>query len=324
MNNNPVVTLCNCLLKGWMGVSMAFTTIFQYAHANAIRQAKVDVIEGPVRVVAGIHSDAEILRTKGGPPIFDEAERSRYALVAGCRWVDKIVTDVPYNATLEILDQHNIDFVVHGNDIALDASGVDCLSTIKAMGRYKEFRRTEGISSTLLLQRIMHPDWPRPDPVPLMRLITEFANTISPRPEVIDLLPGTTNCHAIPRPRNAKVVYVGGSWDCFGSGHVEYLKRAKDLYPADIVLLVVGIWSDEDVQEGTGEPPLLITAERALAVIQCKYCDALLLNAPRHMYASILVSLGVDAVVMDDSGEDVSGVQTTAVIRPIAGEECAD
>ncbi|KAF7986242.1 hypothetical protein HWV62_38707 [Athelia sp. TMB] len=263
MNNNPVVTL-------WLDGCFDG---FHYAHANAIRQAKVDVIEGPVRVVAGIHSDAEILRTKGGPPIFDEAER--YALVAGCRWVDKIVTDVPYNATLEILDQHNID-------------------------------------------------WPRPDPVPLMRLITEFANTISPRPEVIDLLPGTTNCHAIPRPRNAKVVYVGGSWDCFGSGHVEYLKRAKDLYPADIVLLVVGIWSDEDVQEGTGEPPLLITAERALAVIQCKYCDALLLNAPRHMYASILVSLGVDAVVMDDSGEDVSGVQTTAVIRPIAGEECAD
>lgn len=104
---------------------------------------------------------------------------------------------------------------------------------------------SEGTSSTLLLRRILDPEWPRPDPVPLMKLIAKFANTISPLPEVIDLLSVTANYHAIPKPRNGKVVYVGGSWDCFGSGHVEYLSRAKALYPADTVVLVVGIWSDE-------------------------------------------------------------------------------
>lgn len=44
-----------------------------------------------------------------------------------------------------------------------------------------------------------------------------------------------------------KVIYAGGSWDVFGSAHVEFLKEAKTLYPADQVhvKLVVGIESDE-------------------------------------------------------------------------------
>lgn len=33
---------------------------------------------------------------------------TRYALVAGCRWVDAIAHDVPYNAQLDILDEHGI------------------------------------------------------------------------------------------------------------------------------------------------------------------------------------------------------------------------
>ena len=53
----------------------------------------------------------------------------------GCRWVDKVVCDVPYSAQVDILDNHcigryelqdtrasahkHIDFVVHGDDIAM-------------------------------------------------------------------------------------------------------------------------------------------------------------------------------------------------------------
>ncbi|KZP32397.1 Nucleotidylyl transferase [Athelia psychrophila] len=290
---------------------------FHYAHANAIRQAKVNIISGPanVRVVVGIHSDAEILKIKGGPPIFDEAERC--ALVAGCRWVDAIVPDVPYNAHPNILDKHSIDFVVHGNDVSLDASGIDCLSEIKAMGKYKEFQRTEGVSSTLLLQRILHPAWPRPDPTPLTHLLDDFADAISPRPKIIDLRSLSGHHHVFPKPRkvNSKVIYVGGSWDCFGSAHVEFLERAKALYLTDQIVLVVGIVSDEDVLEHTGEPALLSLLERALAVIQCKYSDALLLNAPRHMCATTLIPLGVDVVAVNDPKERVSGMQVYAPKR---------
>lgn len=44
-------------------------------------------------------------------------------------------------------------------------------------------------------------------------------------------------------PAQKKVVYIGGSWDCFGAGHVELLRRAKSA--VDDALLVVGIWSDQ-------------------------------------------------------------------------------
>ena len=60
---------------------------------------------------------------------------SRYALIEGCRWVDEVVYDVPYSAQMNILDDYGIgeylivtydecsddhlDFVVHGDDIAM-------------------------------------------------------------------------------------------------------------------------------------------------------------------------------------------------------------
>lgn len=43
---------------------------------------------------------------------------------------------------------------------------------------------------------------------------------------------------------NKKIVYVGGDWDCFGSGHVEYLRRCKELFATKSTTLVVGVWSD--------------------------------------------------------------------------------
>jgi len=111
---------------------------FHYAHANAIRQA-LTLVPGPVRLVVGVHSDAEVTRNKG-IPLFDEQER--YALLKGCRWVEEIVRDAPYSAQMEMLDKYHIDFVVHGDDIAMDASGHDCLAEVKSQGRYKEFKRT--------------------------------------------------------------------------------------------------------------------------------------------------------------------------------------
>lgn len=105
----------------------------------------------------------------------------------------------------------------------------------------------EGVSSTLLLQRILHPAWPRPDPTPLTHLLDDFADAISPRPKIIDLRSLSGHHHVFPKPRkvNSKVIYVGGSWDCFGSAHVEFLERAKALYLTDQIVLVVGIVSDE-------------------------------------------------------------------------------
>jgi len=105
----------------------------------------------------------------------------------------------------------------------------------------------EGISTTSLIQRILEPDLPLPDQTPLRNLLDAFAGSISPRPVIIYLdSPGRFE---IPRLGDTKVAYVGGSWDCFSAGHVEYLRRSKAAVRVNYcVMLAVGLWSDKVCQ----------------------------------------------------------------------------
>jgi len=62
--------------------------------------------------------------------------------MAGCRWIDEIIQGIPYVTQLDLLQEFHVDFVVHGDDPALDAFGNDCYASAKSKGRYKEFKRT--------------------------------------------------------------------------------------------------------------------------------------------------------------------------------------
>jgi ethanolamine-phosphate cytidylyltransferase len=113
--------------------------MMHFGHANALRQAKA---LGDYLVV-GVHSDAEILKHKG-PTVMNEKER--YAMVRACKWVDEVVEDAPYTTELAMLEKHNIDFCVHGEDISVDASGADSYAAVKAAGRF----RCVGLESNLM------------------------------------------------------------------------------------------------------------------------------------------------------------------------------
>lgn len=122
--------------------------IMHSGHYNAIRQAKAltDIL------VVGVHSDEEIMRHKG-PPVMNNEER--LATVRACKWVDEVVFDTPYNPSLELLDRLNCDFCVHGDDMATGADGRDAYEEVKAANRMKIFKRTEGISTTDLVGRLL-------------------------------------------------------------------------------------------------------------------------------------------------------------------------
>lgn len=83
-----------------------------FGHANSLRQAKA---LGD-KVIVGIHTDEEITKHKG-PPVFTEEERVK--MVKGIKWVDEVVLGAPYVTTLEVLDQNNCDFCVHGGKFAI-------------------------------------------------------------------------------------------------------------------------------------------------------------------------------------------------------------
>ncbi|XP_072259284.1 ethanolamine-phosphate cytidylyltransferase [Pyxicephalus adspersus] len=119
-----------------------------YGHSNQLRQART---MGDYLIV-GVHTDEEISRHKG-PPVFTQEER--YKMVRAIKWVDEIVPGAPYVTTLETLDKYNCDFCVHGNDITLTVDGKDTYEEVKNAGRYRECQRTQGVSTTDLVGRML-------------------------------------------------------------------------------------------------------------------------------------------------------------------------
>lgn len=83
----------------------------------------------------------------------NEAERAEQVL--HCRYVDQVVVRSPWVLTQAFLDEHEIDFVVHGEDNSYDDEGNDAYAFVKAQGKYKTIKRTEGVSTTDLIIRIL-------------------------------------------------------------------------------------------------------------------------------------------------------------------------
>ncbi|XP_037593102.1 ethanolamine-phosphate cytidylyltransferase isoform X5 [Cebus imitator] len=119
-----------------------------YGHSNQLRQARA---MGDYLIV-GVHTDEEIAKHKG-PPVFTQEER--YKMVQAIKWVDEVVPAAPYVTTLETLDKYNCDFCVHGNDITLTVDGRDTYEEVKQAGRYRECKRTQGVSTTDLVGRML-------------------------------------------------------------------------------------------------------------------------------------------------------------------------
>ena len=57
---------------------------------------------------------AEITKHKG-PPVFTQEER--YTLLKSIKWVDEVVKDAPYMTQVEVLEEYNCDFCVHGSQL---------------------------------------------------------------------------------------------------------------------------------------------------------------------------------------------------------------
>ena len=253
-----------------------------FGHANQIRQAKS---MGDVLVV-GVHSDAEVAKHKG-PPVFNEHER--YKMVRAIKWVDEVVEDAPYVTTLETLDKNECDFCVHGDDITTTADGKDTYEIVKGAKRYKECRRTEGVSTTNLVGRMLlmtkeHFDRGIPicsvDPN-LLKSSSSDPSTHSPWTGVSHFLPTSQKIVQFSDGRESKpgdkVVYVAGAFDLFHIGLLDFIEKAKALGD----YLIVGLHTDEEVNRYKGSNyPIMNLHERVLSVLACRYVDQVIIGAP--------------------------------------------
>jgi len=78
----------------------------------------------------------------------------RVAVIESCRYVDEVIEDAPFQVTEGFLAEHDFATVVHGDDLSpQDAELV--YGAAAAAGKLKYVRRTAGISTTELIQRVL-------------------------------------------------------------------------------------------------------------------------------------------------------------------------
>lgn len=70
------------------------------------------------------------------------------------------------------------------------------------------------------------------------------------------------------------VVYTGGTFDLFHRGHVNLLKKCKEI--GDIV--VVSLNTDEFIEEYKGNPPVIDYESRRVVLESCRYVDKVVPN----------------------------------------------
>ncbi|KAJ7530381.1 hypothetical protein O6H91_14G002100 [Diphasiastrum complanatum] len=126
--------------------------LFHFGHARSLEQAKK--LFPNTCLLVGCCNDALTHKYKG-KTVMTEAER--YESLRHCRWVDEVIPDAPWVVNQEFLEKHQIDYVAHDALPYADATsaGKDVYAFVKAAGKFKETKRTDGISTSDIIMRII-------------------------------------------------------------------------------------------------------------------------------------------------------------------------
>lgn len=121
--------------------------LFHPGHVSLLREAR----RHGDWLVVGVLSDDTAASYKRRP-VMTLAER--VAVIESCRYVDEVIPDAPLRVSEEFLAEHGITTVVHGDD--LSAEGAEFVyGPAAAAGKLVYVRRTGGISTTALIQRVL-------------------------------------------------------------------------------------------------------------------------------------------------------------------------
>lgn len=289
--------------------------MMHYGHCNALRQARALGDQ----LVVGVVSDDEITANKG-PPVTPLDERM--IMVSAVKWVDEVIPDAPYAITEEFMKklfvEYNIDYIIHGDDPCILPDGSDAYALAKKAGRYKQIKRTEGVSSTDIVGRMLlcvrersTSDSSSNSHSSLQR---QFSHGHSQKSDDGASGSGTRVSHFLPTSRrivqfsngkgpgpDARIVYIDGAFDLFHAGHVEILRLARGLGD----FLLVGIHTDQTVSANRGaHRPIMNLHERSLSVLACRYVDEVIIGAPWEVSKDMITTFNISLVVHGTVAED--------------------
>ena len=124
--------------------------MFHIGHAKLLEQVKK--LFKHTYVIVGVSGDKETIGKKG-KIVMNEKERSE--ILEHCKWVDEVIMPCPWVITLDFLEKHNIDYVAH-DDAPYGSSGQDDIyKDIKKAGKFMATQRTDGISTSDIILRII-------------------------------------------------------------------------------------------------------------------------------------------------------------------------
>ncbi|KAI0033487.1 hypothetical protein K488DRAFT_77850 [Vararia minispora EC-137] len=124
--------------------------LFHFGHALQLRQAKLSLDD--VYLLVGVNSDDQV-KTHKFSCVMTHAERCE--AVRHCRWVDEVVSDAPWVIDQQFLDKYQIDYVAHDEDPYVSDGHEDVYQFVKNQGKFIPTRRTPGVSTSELLERIV-------------------------------------------------------------------------------------------------------------------------------------------------------------------------
>lgn len=202
--------------------------MMHFGHMNAFRLAK----SMGTHLIVGVNSDESITACKGAPLMNDD---ERLTMVESCKFVDQVVPNCPYIMNKEYLDwvvkEYNIDYVVHGDDPCI-VDGKDVYATAKETGKFRTIPRTEGVSTTDIVGRMllltkehhMHDD----ENAKYLGSHSKFLTTN----RLLQLFSGSIRSPT----KDMRIVYIDGAWDLFHPGHVAMLKATREVRMTALLL----------------------------------------------------------------------------------------
>ncbi|KAH6674486.1 cholinephosphate cytidylyltransferas-like protein [Halenospora varia] len=124
--------------------------LFHLGHMRQLEQAKKAFPD--VYLIVGVTGDKETHKRKGLTVLTGQ---ERAETVRHCKWVDEVIEDCPWIVTPGFLEEHKIDYVAH-DDLPYGADeGDDIYKPIKEAGKFLVTQRTEGVSTTGIITKIV-------------------------------------------------------------------------------------------------------------------------------------------------------------------------